>query len=39
LLFERTSRNAFSKLPKLVDRIVRLDGNHKPLVGAKGPPT
>lgn len=30
LLFERTSRNVFPLLPSKVDRVVRLDKNHKP---------
>lgn len=30
LLFERTSRNLFSQLPKRADRVVRLDKNRKP---------
>ncbi len=30
LLFERTSRNVFSQLPRLVDRVVQLDKNRKP---------
>ena len=31
LLFERTSRNVFSQLPRLVDRVVSLDKNRKPM--------
>ena len=30
LLFERTSRNVFTQLPGLVNRVVRLDKNRKP---------
>ncbi|MEO6171896.1 MAG: hypothetical protein ABIP02_02140, partial [Arenimonas sp.] len=30
LRFERTSRNVFTQLPSLVDRVVRLDKNRKP---------
>ena len=30
LLFERTSRNVFARLPKLADRVVRLDKNRVP---------
>jgi len=37
LLFERTSRNMFSKLPKLLDRVVQLDKNRKPIIRAQGP--
>lgn len=37
LLFERTSRNVFSKLPKLVDRVVQLDKNRSLITRAQGP--
>jgi D-glycerate 3-kinase len=30
LLFERTSRSVFPQLPNKVDRVIRLDKNHKP---------